>query len=305
MVKHGLAQLGVRGFTQKLSYIRGIERLKSEASLSKRLLACVYQASENSSQETRKAARAVAGEIGAEFFDISIAGLVREYERIIGKATGVKLSWKEHDLARQNVQARVRAPSVWLLANLRRALLLTTSNRSEAAVGYTTMDGDSSGGLSPLGGIDKAYLREWLQWLEKSGPEGMKNFKNLRLVNVQAPTAELRPLAAKQTDEGDLMPYAVLDLIERAAIRDKLLPLEVYERLLPELKSRYSPRQLAGWIERFFVLWSRNQWKRERYAPSFHLDDENLDPKTWCRFPILSGGFEKELSALRKRRGRA
>jgi NAD+ synthase (glutamine-hydrolysing) len=230
---------------------------------------------------------------------------VREYERIIGKATGVKLSWKEHDLARQNVQARVRAPSVWLLANLRRALLLTTSNRSEAAVGYTTMDGDSSGGLSPLGGIDKAYLREWLQWLEKSGPEGMKNFKNLRLVNVQAPTAELRPLAAKQTDEGDLMPYAVLDLIERAAIRDKLLPLEVYERLLPELKSRYSPRQLAGWIERFFVLWSRNQWKRERYAPSFHLDDENLDPKTWCRFPILSGGFEKELSALRKRRGRA
>lgn len=305
MVKHGLAQLGVRGFTQKLSYIRGIERLKSEASLTKRLLACVYQASENSSQETRKAARAVAGEIGAEFFDISIAGLVREYERIIGKATGVKLSWKEHDLARQNVQARVRAPSVWLLANLRRALLLTTSNRSEAAVGYTTMDGDSSGGLSPLGGIDKAYLREWLRWLEKSGPEGMTNFKSLRLVNVQAPTAELRPLAAKQTDEGDLMPYVVLDLIERAAIRDKLLPLEVYERLLPGLKSRYTPRQLAGWIERFFILWSRNQWKRERYAPSFHLDDENLDPKTWCRFPILSGGFEKELAALRKRKGRA
>ena len=44
------------------------------------------------------------------------------------------------------------------------------------------------------------------------------------------------------------------------------------------------------WVERFFRLWSRNQWKRERYAPSFHLDDENLDPKTWCRFPILSGG---------------
>ena len=48
-------------------------------------------------------------------------------------------------------------------------------------------------------------------------------------------------------------------------------------------------------------LWSRNQWKRERYAPSFHLDDENLDPKTWCRFPILSGGFEKELGELQTR----
>jgi NAD+ synthase (glutamine-hydrolysing) len=51
-------------------------------------------------------------------------------------------------------------------------------------------------------------------------------------------------------------------------------------------------------VIRFFRLWSRNQWKRERYAPSFHLDDENLDPKTWCRFPILSAGFAKELREL-------
>lgn len=42
-------------------------------------------------------------------------------------------------------------------------------------------------------------------------------------------------------------------------------------------------------------------WKRERYAPSFHLDDENLDPKTWCRWPLLSGGFATELAELRQR----
>lgn len=46
------------------------------------------------------------------------------------------------------------------------------------------------------------------------------------------------------------------------------------------------------------ALWCRNQWKRERYAPSFHLDDENLDPKTWCRFPILSGGYVRELAEM-------
>jgi NAD+ synthase (glutamine-hydrolysing) len=51
--------------------------------------------------------------------------------------------------------------------------------------------------------------------------------------------------------------------------------------------------------ERFFALFARNQWKRERYAPSFHLDDESLDPKAWCRFPILSAGFARELAALR------
>jgi NAD+ synthase (glutamine-hydrolysing) len=61
----------------------------------------------------------------------------------------------------------------------------------------------------------------------------------------------------------------------------------------------YEPQQLLEWVERFYRLWSRNQWKRERYAPSFHVDDANLDPKTWCRFPILSGGFERELAELR------
>ena len=51
---------------------------------------------------------------------------------------------------------------LWLIANIRSALLLATSNRSEAAVGYATMDGDTCGGLSPIAGIDKAFLRQWL-----------------------------------------------------------------------------------------------------------------------------------------------
>ena len=63
---------------------------------------------------------------------------------------------------------------------------------------------------------------------------------------------------------------------------------------------QYSQNELWLWLDRFFRLWSRNQWKRERYAPSFHVDDESLDPKTWCRFPILSGGFSRELRELRQ-----
>ena len=86
------------------------------------------------------------------------------------------------------------------------------------------------------------------------------------------------------------MPYPVLDVIERAAIRDKRGPADVFviiQRDFPD----YPAAQLFQWLTRFFQLWSRNQWKRERYAPSFHLDDQNLDPKTGCRWPILSGGF--------------
>src|SRR5690606_27854740 len=142
----------------------------------------------------------------------------------------------------------------------------------------------------PIAGIDKNFLRKWLRWLEASGPHGGRPYPKLAAVNRQAPTAELRPQEAGQTDEQDLMPYDVLDSIERLAIRDKQVPLEVLRMLRPIYPSR-SVRQLAAWVERFFRLWCRNQWKRERYAPSFHLDDENLDPKTWCRFPILSGGY--------------
>ena len=113
------------------------------------------------------------------------------------------------------------------------------------------------------------------------------------------PTAELRPQDKKQTDEDDLMPYDVLNSIEESAIRDKQSPVEVLKLMEVRYAGVHDRDKLLLWVERFFKLWSRNQWKRERYAPSFHLDDHNLDPRSWCRFPILSGGFEKELAEMR------
>lgn len=303
MVQAATKELGAAELRKKLGYISWMPKAKNEKEIISKMLACVYQATRNSSKVTRQAALSLAKEIGADSFDLDIDPLVRGYTSLIEKELGMTLSWEKHDLPLQNIQARVRAPSVWLIANLRRALLLTTSNRSEAAVGYTTMDGDSSGGLSPLGGIDKAFLREWLRWMETTGPSGLRSFSTLKFVNAQEPTAELRPLAKEQTDEGDLMPYEVLDVIERYAIRDKRMPIQVYDLLREHFGVRFSAQQLGHWIQRFYTLWSVNQWKRERYAPSFHLDDENLDPKTWCRFPILSGGFTKELEELKKRVG--
>ncbi len=135
------------------------------------------------------------------------------------------------------------------------------------ALNHATMDGDTSGSLA--------------------------------VINQQQPTAELRPAGSAQIDDGDLMPYPVLDVIERAAIRDKRGPADVFiiiQREFPE----YPATQLFQWLTRCFQLWSRNQWKRERYAPSFHLGDPNLDPKTGCRWPILSGGFALELEQLKR-----
>ncbi|HEX3600454.1 MAG TPA: NAD+ synthetase, partial [Lacipirellulaceae bacterium] len=303
----GGQELGLGQLLQKLSHVRSLQNLAPENLVSTAasqaivggLLACVYQSTRNSGDTTLNAAKTIAEAVGAEFLHWSVDAMVDQYVNTVSAATGRELNWEYDDVSLQNIQARVRGPGIWLLANLRNALLLTTSNRSEAAVGYATMDGDTCGGLAPIAGIDKAFLLDWLKWMEQIGPQGIGPLPALSAVTGLRPTAELRPACDDQTDEADLMPYRVLDAIERAAIRDKLLPIEVLEAVRPQF-TQYDERQMGAWVERFFRLWCRNQWKRERYAPSFHLDDENLDPKTWCRFPILNSGFEKELTELRE-----
>jgi NAD+ synthase (glutamine-hydrolysing) len=299
MVKLGVAELGREEFAQRLPQVVGLGKAKSDDDAVRQLLTCVYQATRNSSDATQEAAATIAKGVGAEFLSWSIDKLVDGYVSTLSQAAGRDLTWDRDDAALQNIQARARGPAAWLLANLRNALLLVTSNRSEAAVGYATMDGDTCGGLAPIAGASKAFLLEWLRWMEQTGPLGIGPLPALGMVNNQIPTAELRPASAQQTDEGDLMPYPLLDAIERAAIRDKLTPVEVFETVRPEFPD-YPPRQLGEWVERFFTLWRQSQWKRERFAASFHVDDRSLDPKGWCRFPILNGGFERELAELRE-----
>ena len=111
------------------------------------VLTCVYQSTANSSTTTREAALGIASAVGAKFHEFDVELLVQKYEELAETVIGRRLSWESDDIARQNIQARVRAPGVWLLANLYNAMLVATSNRSEAAVGYATMDGDTAGEL--------------------------------------------------------------------------------------------------------------------------------------------------------------
>jgi NAD+ synthase (glutamine-hydrolysing) len=253
------------------------------------LLACAYQGTKNSSAETLQAARKLASSIGAEFHHWNIDDEVTSYTEKIEKCIGRKLEWETDDITLQNIQARTRSPIIWMLANIKKAVLLTTSNRSEGDVGYATMDGDTSGSFAPIAGLSKVFILQWLKWAE-----GALDQLGLEYVNGLQPTAELRPLSRAQTDESDLMPYAILVKIEKHAIQDRKSPLEVFDAL----KTEYEGVELKAHIKKFFKLWSANQWKRERLAPAFHLDEINVDPRTWCRFPILSSGFAEELAQL-------
>jgi len=224
----------------------------------------------------------LAENLGVHFCSWQMDDFVSGYTSLAETALKLNLDWKTHDLALQNVQARVRVPALWMLANLTNTLLLATSNRSELAVGYTTMDGDAAGGLAPIAGVDKAFLRQWLIWAEAN-----LSISGLRGVNSLSPSAELRP-GLSQTDEQDLMPYTILNKIEIWFMEEHKTPEEIIQLLTAQNIEEQQARQFT---ERFFTLWSRNQWKRERTAPAFHLDGHNLDPKSGCRFPILNGGL--------------
>lgn len=328
MVRYGTGALGVDGFLEKLAFLPKIAALRteitnaptdkttektaeklSEKSIVAALLTTVYQATSHSSQITRSAAEKIAFAAGAVHCQFDIDPIVEAYQSMVSGAIGRPLSWETDDLALQNIQARTRAPGVWLLANLTGSLLLATGNRSEAAVGYATMDGDSCGCLSPIAGVSKAFLRRWLRWMETVGArldsetgqaETRLLIPELALINAQQPTAELRPPQAHQTDEGDLMPYSILEIIERGFVVKKLDGGALADFVRAESNglsefASLSAEKLLGWIEKFKTLYPKAEWKRRRFAPGFLLDPNAPTPPDAddaAAFPLLSGKFQ-------------
>ncbi|MBR9872743.1 MAG: NAD(+) synthase [Vibrionaceae bacterium] len=263
------------------------------------MLTTAYQASANSGSVTRTAAQKVGESFGAKFLNLSVVEVVKNYESMISKATNLDLNWDDHDIALQNIQARVRSPSIWFIANLENKLLLTTSNMSEGAVGYCTMDGDSSGVLAPVSGVTKSRILKLLVWLEQKGfyctGHHIMKLEALSYINNQRPTAELRP--EEQSDEEDLMPYDVLDRMVFLTLESGMSPSDIFEVMTEEFEL-VDKQTMATYIVKFFKLLFRNQWKRDRQAPGFHIEINSLDPKTYKRFPLLSSGYQEELAFI-------
>ena len=95
------------------------------------------------------------------------------------------------------------------------------------------------------------------------------------------------------------MPYDVLEAVEDAAIRDKHTPVEVFAAAAAALSAVRRRRSSRSGSSGSSGCGAATSGSASAIAPCFHLDDHNLDPRSWCRFPILSGGFERELAELR------
>lgn len=239
------------------------------------LLTTVYQKAEGSSEKTRLAAEAVAKEMCSVHYDIDVQECVEGVRGLYASTVGRPLNWKDDDIALQNCTARFRAQIPWMLANEKNALLVTTSNRSEAAVGYSTMDGDTAGGFSMINGINKCLVLSVLRYFGQFYP-------SVAAVSSLQPSAELRP-GGGQYDEDDLMPFPVLLALERAFVVDGVAPDGLVSIEVPG----FGNPTLAQ-VRLFMFKFMTAQWKRERYAPGIHIEDNDLDSRSWFRGAITA-----------------
>ena len=250
------------------------------------LLVTLYQETKNNSEETKNYAKLLTDELGIKHYEIQIDTVIDWITENISEKLGIKTNWKEHDLSLQNIQARARSPIIWFMANLKNHLLISTGNRSEASVGYTTMDGDSSGSICPIAGVSKEFILKWLDYMRTTN-EFKQYFTSLEFITQKKPTAELKPLVELQEDEKDLMPYPILQKIEFEYVYNGRREDELFY-ILKSTCSDVSEEELIKYINKFISFFKKSQWKRERLPPSFHLDEYGLDPKSSYRFPILS-----------------
>jgi NAD+ synthase (glutamine-hydrolysing) len=201
----------------------------------------VSMPSEYSSEHSRSDAADLAQRLGANYREVAIAPMVEAYQHALS-LTG---------LAAENVQARVRGTLLMALSNAEGHLVLATGNKSELAVGYSTIYGDAVGGFAPLKDVPKTLVWELARW-RNSAAEARGEQAPIPANSItKPPSAELRP---GQLDTDSLPDYAVLDaIIERYVDGDASVAEIVAAGFEPELVTR-----IAGLID-------RAEWKRRQY----------------------------------------
>ena len=152
------------------------------------------------------------------------------------------------DLTEENLQSRIRGVLLMALSNKFGWLVLTTGNKSETAVGYSTLYGDSNGALAPIGDIYKTRAFQLARWRNQLAVERGDTPPIPTSTIIKAPSAELRP---DQRDDQSLPPYDELDVVLERYVDDDFTVEEL-------LESGADP-ELARWVAR---LVDRNEFQR-------------------------------------------
>jgi NAD+ synthase (glutamine-hydrolysing) len=209
---------------------------------------CISMPSKYSSEGTRTDARCLAENLGCGFREIPIEAVVEAFHSTLSTSTGSELE----GLAAENLQARVRGTLLMTISNTHGMLVVSTGNKSELAVGYSTLYGDMVGGFALLKDVLKTDVFRLARYLnERAGRELVPETTIER-----APSAELR---ADQRDEDSIPAYRVLDPVLEAYVE--------LDRSREELLEEFD----ADVVERALALVDRAEYKRRQAPPGVKL----------------------------------
>ena len=232
---------------------------------------CVMLPSEFTSNTSLKDAKVVAQNLGTRLDEISIS---EAYKKILNDLKPL-FNGAKQDTSEENIQSRLRGIFLMALSNKFGELLLTTGNKSEVAVGYSTIYGDMAGGFNPIKDLYKTRVFETCKWRNSNYRSWMQApAKVLIPKNIieKAPTAELRD---NQKDEDSLPPYEILD-----AILENLIDRDLSIQSCVE---QGYDKKLVEKIENLIYL---SEYKRFQAAPGITLTGRSF----WLdrRYPIVN-----------------
>lgn len=213
----------------------------------------IMMPSEITSDENKKDALQLLKNLGVKYYDVPISGLYEVYKKTLSK----DIDNIEDTITGQNLQARIRGNILMAFSNTINALVLATGNKSEIAMGYNTLYGDTVGAIAPIADVYKTDIYLLARYINKiMGNVIPEN------IFIKPPSAELK---AGQKDEDDLPPYRILDKILRLIFEENKSVDEIVE-------AGFDRNLVVDILKRI----RRNEYKRNQLPPVIKVSEKSF-----------------------------
>jgi NAD+ synthase (glutamine-hydrolysing) len=274
---HDALVCGIRDYFKKLNFKKAILGLSggvdsaltlvlAERALGKENVLSVLMPSQFSSSHSVDDSLKLVENLGSPYKIIPLKDVFDSYEKMLSP----HFEGKPFDVTEENLQARIRGNYLMALSNKFGYILLNTTNKSEAAVGYGTLYGDMCGGLAVLADVYKTQIYEVCRYINREEEIIPEN------ILVKAPSAELRP---GQKDSDSLPDYAVLDKVLFQYIEKHLGPDEIEAQGFDE-----------ALVTRILRMVNRNEFKRHQTPPILRVSSKAFG--SGRRLPIVGKYLE-------------
>ncbi len=201
------------------------------------------------SPETIADAQMLANNLGIQLHTVPIAEVLDRFDHALARVEG----WNNQGLAYENLQARIRGTLLMSLSNQLGALVLTTGNKSETSVGYSTLYGDTAGGFAVIKDVPKTWVYRLSEYINRQADRELIPSATV----ARAPSAELRP---NQKDTDSLPDYDLLDQIIEGYVAQDLSAGDLIDKGLP-----------ADEVKRVIRMIDLNEYKRRQSPPGVRI----------------------------------